>query len=375
MRGASHPEELVTRASALGYEALAITDECSMSGIVKAHVAAKKHGLRLIIGSEFHLEEDIHIVLLAPNRVAYGQICNIITIGRHQALKGEYKLALSDLEPTCDACLALLIPNERSIKCNHMPNLRSFFEDRLWISLEMFPDGQSFFQFQNAIALSKKYNLPIVASGDVHMHHKNRKALHDVLSAVRMNQSLHLAGRLLFSNKEKYLRPLSLLNKLYPKELLANTIQIADLCTFSLDELRYEYPQELVPINLTPTNYLRQLVAEGATKRWGYETPSEVLSLIEKELTLIAELEYEYYFLTVFDIVNFARGQGILCQGRGSAANSAVCYCLGITEVDPSRISLLFERFISKERNEPPDIDVDFEHERREEVIQYIYRK
>ena len=214
MRGASHPEELVTRASALGYEALAITDECSMSGIVKAHVAAKEHGLRLIVGSEFHLEEDIHIVLLAPNRVAYGQICNIITIGRHQALKGEYKLALSDLEPTCDACLALLIPNERSIKCNHMSNLRSFFEDRLWISLEMFPDGQSFFQFQNAIALSKRYNLPIVASGDVHMHHKNRKALHDVLSAVRMNQSLHLAGRLLFSNKEKYLRPLSLLNKL-----------------------------------------------------------------------------------------------------------------------------------------------------------------
>ena len=207
-----------------------------------------------------------------------------------------------------------------------MPNLRSFFEDRLWISLEMFPDGQSFFQFQNAIALSKKYNLPIVASGDVHMHHKNRKTLHDVLSAVRMNQSLHLAGRLLFSNKEKYLRPLSLLNKLYPKELLANTIQIADLCTFSLDELRYEYPQELVPINLTPTNYLRQLVTEGARKRWGYETPSEVLSLIEKELTLIAELEYEYYFLTVFDIVNFARGQGILCQGRGSAANSCLLY-------------------------------------------------
>lgn len=375
MRGASHPEELITRASALGYEALAVTDECSMSGIVKAHVAAKEHSLRLIIGSEFHLEEDIHIVLLAPNRVAYGQICNIITIGRHQALKGEYKLALSDLKPTCDACLALLIPNERSIQCSHIPNLRSFFEDRLWISLEMFPDGQSLFQFQNAMALSKKYNLPIVASGDVHMHHKNRKALHDVLSAVRMNQSLHLAGRLLFSNKEKYLRPLSLLNKLYPKELLANTIQIADLCTFSLDELRYEYPQELVPLNLTPTTYLRQLVTEGATKRWDHETPSEVLSLIEKELTLIAELKYEYYFLTVFDIVNFARSQGILCQGRGSAANSAVCYCLGITEVDPSRISLLFERFISKERNEPPDIDVDFEHERREEVIQYIYRK
>ena len=375
MRGASHPEELIIRASALGYKALAITDECSMSGVVKAHVAAKKYGLKLIIGSEFHLEENIHIILLAPNRIAYGQICNIITIGRRQAVKGEYRLSLNDLELTCNACLGLLIPNDHSIQCKQTSTLRSFFKDRLWISLELFPDGRSLLQFQNAVALSKIHNLPLVASGDVHMHHKNRKALHDVLSAIKMKQPLHLAGRLLFSNKEKYLRPLSLLNKLYPKEMLANTIKIADLCNFSLDELRYEYPQEVVPLNLTPTIYLRQLVTAGAEKRWGDKTPSEVLLLIEKELILIAELEYEYYFLTVFDIVKFARSQGILCQGRGSAANSAVCYCLGITEVDPSHISLLFERFISKERNEPPDIDVDFEHERREEVIQYIYSK
>lgn len=346
-----------------------------MSGIVKAHVAAKKYGLKLIIGSEFHLEENIHIILLAPNRIAYGQICNIITIGRRQAVKGEYRLSLNDLELNCNACLGLLIPNDHSIQCKQTSTLRSFFKDRLWISLELFPDGRSLLQFQNAVALSKIHNLPLVASGDVHMHHKNRKALHDVLSAIKMKQSLHLAGRLLFSNKEKYLRPLSLLNKLYPKEMLANTIKIADLCKFSLDELRYEYPQEVVPLNLTPTIYLRQLVKAGAEKRWGDKTPSEVLLLIEKELILIAELKYEYYFLTVFDIVKFARSQGILCQGRGSAANSAVCYCLGITEVDPSRISLLFERFISKERNEPPDIDVDFEHERREEVIQYIYSK
>jgi error-prone DNA polymerase len=377
LRGASHPEELVLQASVLGYRALAITDECSMAGIVKAHVAAKTCGLKLIVGSEFHLEENICIVLLAPTRIAYGQICNLITIGRRRAEKGNYRLALKDLEFSCSECLALFIPTpeKHPIQPAQILILKSLFEDRLWISLELFPDGKALSKFEHAIDLSKTYQLPLTASGDIHMHIADRKALLDVISAVRMKQSVQLAGRLLFSNREKHLRSLSLLDKLYPKKLLDTSIHIADRCQFSLDELRYEYPKELVPPHLTPAAYLQKLVEMGAVKRWQNDTPNHVKTLIEKELTLIAELQYEYYFLTVFDIVHFARSQGILCQGRGSAANSAVCYCLEITEVDPSRINLLFERFISKERNEPPDIDVDFEHERREEIIQYIYKK
>lgn len=374
LRSASHPEELVLQAAALGYRALAITDECSMAGVVKAHVIAKECGLTLIIGSEFFLDEDIHLVLLAQNRIAYGQICNLITIARRRADKGEYQLSLKDLEFCQEQCLALWIPGD-SPSTTHGQNLKALFGDRLWISLEIFPDGKALRRYENAIDLSKRLDVPMVASGDVHMHQQQRKALLDVLSAVRMKQSVRLAGRLLSSNREKYLRPRSVLKTLYPPELLANTVHIAERCQFSLDELRYEYPKEVVPPHLTPAAYLRQLVQAGAKQRWPEGTPSNIRALLKKELRLIAELHYEYFFLTVFDIVHFARSQGILCQGRGSAANSAVCYCLAITEVDPVRISLLFERFISKERNEPPDIDVDFEHERREEVIQYIYKK
>ena len=207
------------------------------------------------------------------------------------------------------------------------------------------------------------------------MHHPDRSALLDVVSAIRMRQSLRLAGRLLFSNREKYLRTYDILSQLYPAGLLSTSVHIADLCQFSLDELRYEYPEELVPPGLSSSQYLRQLTEHGVRKRWPEGEPTHVRELVEKELALIKEMQYEYYFLTVFDIVQFARSQKILCQGRGSAANSAVCYCLQITEVDPVKINLLFERFISKERDEPPDIDVDFEHERREEIIQYIYKK
>ncbi len=376
LRGASYPCELVKQASKLGYKALAITDECSMAGVVKAHIAAKECKLKLIIGSEFNLDEEILLILLSRNRLAYGQICNLITIGRRRASKGEYQLSLKDLEFALSECLAIWIPGR--IESHHLAcgrQLRQLFTGRLWLGLEMFPDGHEIECYEHALRLSVQLDLPLVASGDVHMHHPDKKELLDVISAVRMRQSIRLAGRLLFANREKYLRPFSVIKTLYPQELLENTIRIADACNFSLDELRYEYPEELVPPHLTAPAYLRQLVEEGAKTRWpGGEEP-EVRDLIEKELKLIEELEYEYYFLTVFDIVHFARSQDILCQGRGSAANSAVCYCLGITEVNPEKINLLFERFISKERDEPPDIDVDFEHERREEVIQYIYKK
>jgi error-prone DNA polymerase len=381
LRGASHPEELVRQAAHLGYSAIAITDECTMAGVVKAHVAAKECDIKLIVGSEFRLDEELLLVLIAPNRTAYGQICNLITIGRRRADKGEYRLSLRDLELATSQCLAIWIPGkavsdkERERHCKSGEKLKDIFRDRLWLGLEVFPDGQSIGCYEHAFNLSRQFDLPLVASGDVHMHQPDRGALLDVVSAIRMRQSIRLAGRLLFSNREKYLLSCSTLSQLYPAGLLDASVHIADLCQFTLDELRYEYPEELVPPGLSSSQYLRQLTEHGARKRWPQGEPTHVRELIEKELALIKEMQYEYFFLTVFDIVQFARSQEILCQGRGSAANSAVCYCLEITEVDPVKISLLFERFISKERDEPPDIDVDFEHERREEVIQYIYKK
>ncbi|MFT4852745.1 MAG: error-prone DNA polymerase [Candidatus Azotimanducaceae bacterium] len=392
LRGASAPEELVDQAARLGYQALAITDECSMAGIVKAHVAARACGLKLLIGSQFFLDDDTHLILLAPNRIGYGQICNLITLGRRRAHKGEYELGLKDISFGLDQCLAIWLPNTCYHKQrNHQHDkttdqiaaqvrasgdaLTQQFSGRLWLGVEIFPDGQEMQVYQRAFDLADSLGLPMVACGDVHMHHPDRKALQDVVSAIRIGQPLRLAGKLLQANRERYLRSRSLLASLYPAALLAEAVHIADLCDFSLDELRYEYPAELVPEPLSPAQHLRQLVEAGARKRWPDGVKDEVAATIEKELQLIRELQYEYYFLTVFDIVHFARSAQILCQGRGSAANSAVCYCLDITEVDPAKTSLLFERFISKERDEPPDIDVDFEHERREEVIQYIYKK
>lgn len=400
LRGASHPEELVMRASALGYSAVAITDECSMAGVVKGHMAAEECGIKLIVGSEFRLEdrkhpdsEPVHLVLLAPSRAAYGEICSLITTGRRRSEKGTYSLSLDDLETGLHQCLAIWIPHDsKADRAAVSPDqgqrehsfapllrqgtrLRRIFGDRLWLSIQAFPDGRERARYEQGFTLAKLLRLPLVASGDVHMHVQERKPLQDVLSAVRMGQSVRVAGRLLAPNREKYLRPLPALETWYPESMLNESARIANLCDFKLTELRYEYPEELVPPGLTPTKYLRQLTYAGAERRWPDGIRPDVLKIIEHELTLIEELEYEFYFLTVFDVVHFARSQNILCQGRGSAANSAVCYCLEITEVDPARVSLLFERFISKERNEPPDIDVDFEHSRREEVIQYIYKK
>ena len=326
LRGSSHPEELVSQASRLGYAALAITDECSMAGVVKAHIVAKECNLKLVIGSEFHLDENIHLVLLAKNRIAYGQICNLITIGRRR-VKGEYQLAISDLKFAMDQCLVIWIPNRKEphhLACGKQ--LQHLFPGRLWLGLEIFPDGNEIECYEHALTLSSQLKLPLVAAGDVHMHHPDRKALLDIVSAIRMRQSVQLAGRLLFANREKYLRPVSVIEAFYPAELLANTLKLANLCDFSLDELRYEYPEELVPAHLSPSAYLRQLVEAGASVRWPHGEKPEIRDLIEKELKLIEELQYEYYFLTVFDIVLFARSQKILCQGRGSAANSVVCY-------------------------------------------------
>ena len=374
LRGASHPEELVIRAAELGYRALALTDECSLAGAVRAHQAALERGLKLLLGSELRLEDGLRLVLLATDRESYGDLCELISRARRRAPKGRYRLSRADLQAGLGACLALWLPGA-SIDPAELQWLAGCFPARTWVAVELHAGPRDQQRLANLRALAAWAELPCLAAGDVHMHRRGRRALQDTLTAIRIGKPLVEAGAALFPNGERHLRPRPELERIYPRELLEETLQVAERCRFSLEELRYEYPEELVPAGETPASWLRQLSAAGAQRRWPEGTPEHVRRLLEHELALIAELGYEPYFLTVHDIVDFARRRGILCQGRGSAANSAVCYCLGITEVDPARMEMLFERFISRERNEPPDIDVDFEHERREEVLQYVYGK
>jgi error-prone DNA polymerase len=369
LRGASHPQEQVERAAALGYSALALTDECSLAGIVRAHVAAKAHKLKLIAGAELRLEDGTRLALLAPDRRSYGALCALITTGRRRGRKGTYLLARADVEAcAASGLLALLLAGDARWLAGHFPG-------RAWIAVELHCGPNDRARLDSLRALSRASGLPLVAAGDVHMHLRSRRPLQDALTAIRLGTPLERCGRDLFPNAERHLRARVRLAQLYPPELLAESVAIAGRCAFSLDELRYEYPGELVPPGKTAAGWLAELSAQGLAWRFPDGVPQKVRALVDYELRLIAELRYEAFFLTVHDIVRFARGRGILCQGRGSAANSAVCYALGITEVDPGRLQTLFERFVSKERNEPPDIDVDFEHQRREEVIQYLYAK
>jgi error-prone DNA polymerase len=379
LRGASHPEELVARAQEQGYAALAITDECSLAGVVRAHVEAQKCQLPLLIGSEFRLEDGLRLVLLATDRQSYGRLAALITTGRRNAPKGSYRLTRADLADGTKGCLGLWLPG-RAPDADEARWLAARFPGALWIAAERLLEADDAARCKQLIAIADAIGLPIVATGDVHMHVRERRALQDTLTAIRHKTSVALAGHALLPNGERHLRPLATLERIYPAAWLAESLVIAGRCRFSLQELRYEYPEEIVPAGETPTSYLRYLTEEGFARRFpAASTPEDrcarVRKLIEHELALIAEQRYEPFFLTVYDIVKFARDKNILCQGRGSAANSAVCYCLGITAVDPSQMEMLFERFISRERNEPPDIDVDFEHQRREEVIQYIYAK
>ncbi|NIR29089.1 MAG: error-prone DNA polymerase [Gammaproteobacteria bacterium] len=384
LRGASHPEELVARAAALGYEALALTDECSLAGVVRAHVAARAHGIRLIVGSELALADGPRLVLLAADREGYGNLSELVTRGRRAAGKGDYRLTRADVGGGVAGCLALMLP---PLDLARLPRARyhacleearwlgARFAGRAWVAVELLYGSDDGAYLEASMRLAEAAGLPAVAAGDVHMHQRSRQIIQDVLSAVRLGCTVHEAGLRLYPNGERYLRSRERLAGIFPHELLVRTVAVARRCRFSLDALRYEYPEELAPPGETPVAYLRRLTEEGLRRRWPRGAPRSVRAQVAHELALIATLGYEPYFLTVYDIVRFARSRGILCQGRGSAANSAVCYCLGITEVDPARMATLFERFISKERNEPPDIDVDFEHERREEVIQYVYDK
>ncbi len=378
LRGASHPQELVEQAGMLGYTAIAITDECSVAGVVRAHMTAKGKALKLIIGSEFRLECGLRFVALAIDRYGYGRLCRLITRGRRSAVKGEYALTRADLEELgLEQCFILWLPGAGLPKEEEASWLAArFSHSRVRIAVELLCEGIDRERLATLQNIGRKLQLRLVASGDVHMHSRARRKLLDALTSIRLGVPVAEAGWHLYANGERYLREPARLVKLYPPELLAETDAIARECHFSLDELRYEYPHELVPEGHTPTSYLRQLTEEGARRRWPGGVPETEQIEIEKELALIAELRYEAFFLTVEEIVRFARDRDILCQGRGSAANSRVCYYLGISAVDPDRGAvLLFERFISRERNEPPDIDVDFEHNRREEVIQHIYEK
>ncbi len=382
LRGASHPEELVGRASRLGYGALAITDECSVAGVVRALLQVKREGeqgrrIKLIVGAEFALTCGMRFVALAPNRQGYGRLCRLITRGRRMAEKGSYSLERMDVQALLAHCLILWLPGANP-DASQGQWLAERFPGDVWIAVELLCDGDDRDRLANLQRLGRELGLPLVASGDVHMHERHRRELQDALTAIRFTVPVAEAGWRLFPNGERHLREMTRLMRLYPPELLAETRVIADRCSFSLEELRYEYPHELVPTGETPKSHLRNLVEAGARKHWPKGVTERTRATIEHELSIISDLQYEPYFLTVHDIVRYAREEkNILCQGRGSAANSVVCYCLGVTSLDPQRSEacLLVERFISRERNEPPDIDIDFEHERREEVIQYVYRK
>ena len=479
LEGASHAYELVERAAELGYAALAVTDRNTLSGVVRAHAAAKEHPVKLIIGAEIVPLDHPPVVLWAPDRASYGRLARLITVGRRRAVKGQCELTFDDLAQHAEGLLAglvtypapastpptmspqtmppqtgagvraasarpanslaasagpvthatfltgtdhsplRLIPgmgnspagvsrsstlpddsqrcasNNASATCAdfsptaHTPppfpwfsretlgRFRDLFGDRgyLLAALHRGPDDRR--DLEQLIERSRQSHLPLLASGNVLYHHPARRLLHDVLTAIRHGTTVAAAGDLLQPNAQRHLHGCDDLQTTFARAAGAvrRTLEVADRCTFSLDELRYEYPEELAPRGMTPSEYLQHLAWKGAHKRYPQGIPDKVRQLVEHELVLIQELHYEAYFLTVWDLVRFARQRNILCQGRGSAANSAVCYCLGVTSVDPARMDVLFERFVSRERNEAPDIDVDFEHERREEVLQYLYEK
>lgn len=377
LQGASSPAELVQQAAALGYKALAITDECSLAGVVRAHhqIKEKQLPLKLIIGSLLIFNPQLRLVLLCPDKSAYSELCRIITQARRRAEKGSYQLAQWDIQRVRNCQILWLPSGDEKTDLYWGQWLLQHHAERLWLGASRKLQSQDQFYLPYCQQLAAKLQLPCCAIGEVLMHQANRLPLQHALSAIKAGKTLTDMARQLLSNSEQSLRPLKKLQQLFPTELLDNSQKLADLCHFSLDELSYQYPTELVPEGKTAMQHLRDLVKAGQAQRFPEGVSAQIQQTIDKELDLIEQLNYPYYFLTIHDLVQFAQKHQILYQGRGSAANSVVCYCLAITAVDPRQINVLIERFISKERAEPPDIDVDFEHERREEVIQYIYQK
>ncbi len=374
LTGASHAEELVERAAELGLGAITITDKNTFSGIVRGHGAAKRHGVNFIVGTRLVLTDGTEILAYPKDRAAFGRLARLLTIGKRRTTKGQCALELSDILKWGDG--SILIPVSAPNYRRTVKTLLATFTDNVFVGLVPHYDGEDETRFLQRTQIAKKIGAPVVALGNVIMHVGRRRCLADILSCIREKTTIDKLGRLAQPNAERRLKSefeMRRLFKGYPAAI-ANTALIAEQCRFSLDELQYEYPDEVTD-GLDPNERLRQLTEQGLTIRYPDSVPLKTRAMVEKELRLIDELQYAPYFLTVYDIVKFARSKNILCQGRGSAANSVVCYALGITEISPETITMVFERFISEARNEPPDIDVDFEHERREEVIQHIYQK
>ncbi len=378
LRGASHADELVARAAELGLAAIGIADRNTLAGAVRAHVAAKAAGLRLLVGARLDLACGLSLLCYPRDRAAYGHLCRLLTLGQRRAAKGGCVLHRDDVTAHAEGQVLIALPPARLDDATFetaLAALRRRHEGPLYLAAHVLYRGDDRSRLNRLAALAERHEVPLIATNDVHYHTRDRRPLQDVLTAIRERTTVAEAGWRLAANAERHLKGGAEMTRLFRgrEDAVERTLEIVAQCSFSLDELAYEYPDEPVPAGTTPQRHLEALTWEGAEGCYPDGIPARVRRALRHELSLIAELGYAPYFLTVHDIVRFARSKGILCQGRGSSANSAVCYCLRITAVDPDRIDLLFERFVSRERREPPDIDVDFEHERREEVIQYIY--
>ena len=380
LRGGSHPEELVERAAELKLAAISITDRNTLAGAVRAHVAARHAGIRMLVGARLDLADGSSLLCYPRDRAAYGRLCRLLTVGQGRADKGSCLLHLRDVLDHAGEQILIAIPPavlpDRTFAAT-VTRLRRETSGSLHIAASMPYRGNDRARLNWLGNFAMQAGLPLVATNDVHYHVPGRRPLQDVLTAIREHVTVSKAGYLLAANAERHLKAGDEMALLFRghEEAVRNSVEIAGQCAFSLDELAYDYPDEPVPDGMTAQQYLEQLTWEGATWRFPEGIPDKVRQNLRRELELIGQLDYARYFLTVHDIVRFARAREILCQGRGSAANSAVCYCLAITSVNPAEIDLLFERFVSAARKEPPDIDIDFEHERREEVIQYLYQR
>ncbi|MET0636570.1 MAG: error-prone DNA polymerase [Chitinophagaceae bacterium] len=385
LRGASHPEELVEQAALLGYKEIAITDRNTFAGIVRAYSAAKLQGIRILPACRLDLLDGPSLLAYPTDKEAYSLLSSLLTTGNLRAEKGECHLYKKDVYEHAHGLKFITIPPphlnqqfdfEDTFK-NDLREYSDVFGNDLYLAATRKYNGDDAKQLHRLSTLANHLSIPLVATNDVHYHNAARRELQDIVTCVREKCTIYTAGFNLHPNAERYLKEQEEMKRLflqYP-DAIRRTQEIVEACTFSLDQLTYQYPREITRNDRTPQEELTILAWEGATERYGATIPEKVKAAILYELSFMEKMNYAEYFLTVFDIVRFAKEQKILCQGRGSAANSTVCYCLGITSVDPTKFDLLFERFISSARNEPPDIDVDFEHERREEVMQYIYNK